>query len=559
MEELLLSGLHGEYKIAAIRLQLKHGEVEIGPTHKKKKKKKMEKMEMEMEEEKGRSGDAADVVLQVYNAFAHEVRIEYQPAVKQQDTQWRFACDGLVLKTVVPYHFWTTYLFPHEQPEQEDEGEDEGDDEEEDDDADDDADRVPPNPSPSPSPSSSSAAAAGGAFTPDMAEYEAPSAPSSHASDLYSRLGRGSMMQQHQQQHDRRPVPKVLLPIDEFNKPAHHRHSHRRSVAFANSSEAGKKKSELTSAMIEEISEKEIKVRLSRPASTSNRANDVGFAATESIERVIRVKCYRPSALEVTSRELSRGTTPCCSATEECKFLEGKFGLHRDRSEDTGLQPLRQCYGPRELPAPRLESADELMHRRASGQPTTTRADRATTIDAATSPLRSPTKIGAPEFQFGGSEFALAPRAEKGSLFGYGQQYNVLTVGKIMLEEEPGDGARSMWMSSRGDEGLFAVPVERIDRGKISADSLKAFLDFLAKERSMFFRKGRQNLGAERERSEPTTATLSCSCFKPRAVMDVDDMTFAPTGTATATARVRSLLVPRRWRFWTWNQKKGAD
>lgn len=188
-------------------VQLKHGEVEIGPTHKKKKKKKkMEKMEMEMEEEKGRSGDAADVVLQVYNAFAHEVRIEYQPAVKQQDTQWRFACDGLVLKTVVPYHFWTTYLFPHEQPEQEDEGEDEGDDEEEDDDADDDADRVPPNPSPSPSPSSSSAAAAGGAFTPDMAEYEAPSAPSSHASDLYSRLGRGSMMQQHQQQHDRRPV-----------------------------------------------------------------------------------------------------------------------------------------------------------------------------------------------------------------------------------------------------------------------------------------------------------------------------------------------------------------
>ncbi|KAG6542583.1 hypothetical protein Mapa_016054 [Marchantia paleacea] len=179
MEELLLSGVHGVYKFSAIRLQLKYGEVEIGPTQKKKKKKGMSN------EVDGR-GDAADVVLQVYNAFAHEVEIEYQPAVKQEDTQWRFACDGRVLKTVVPYKFWKTYLYPHEQEDSPLEPEE-------------DADPVPSNPS-----SSSSSA---GAFTREIAEYgiaqgnEDLLAPSNGASDVYSWIGRGFM-----QQHDRRPV-----------------------------------------------------------------------------------------------------------------------------------------------------------------------------------------------------------------------------------------------------------------------------------------------------------------------------------------------------------------
>ncbi|KAG6542584.1 hypothetical protein Mapa_016055 [Marchantia paleacea] len=349
------------------------------------------------------------------------------------------------------------------------------------------------------------------------------------------------------------------MPINEPTKPAHH--SHRRTVGFANSTgfEAGKK-NKLRSAMIispmnGEISEKEIKVQFSRPASTWG-AKEIGFPAIESVERVFKVKCYRPSALEdmseerTKSNEVTRANSTPCTATEE--FLEAKFGLHRDRSKDTGLQPLRQYYGPREavdgaaLPVPCLETADvsELMHRRALGYPTSDRA----TIDVGTSPLPSPRKNGAPV----GSDFPMG-QAEKGPLYGYGQQYNVLTVGKIVLEEEPDDDARSMWR--RRSEGIFAVSVDGINQRKISGDFLKVFFDFLAKERSMFFKRGKQYLGAKSKKLHgPTTGSISCTCFKP-AVKDVDDITFAPTGTAD----VRSVLVPRRMSIWTWNHKKVAE
>ncbi|CAM6114561.1 unnamed protein product [Calypogeia fissa] len=119
MADVLLSGFPVDYKLVSIRLQLKDGGIEIGPPRPPPIRRSIISpnckdyyYNYEDEDDYGDGDGVANLILHVYNEYAEEVEIEYQPVSKQEDTRWGFWCDGRTLKTVIPYKFWKTHWCP---------------------------------------------------------------------------------------------------------------------------------------------------------------------------------------------------------------------------------------------------------------------------------------------------------------------------------------------------------------------------------------------------------------------------------------------------------------